>query len=245
MKKQLLLIATLALALNLTPAHGQFAPRGPRFDASLSKLFGDNSAFSASLEVQTKEGGSGEAMSMPGKIAFLDGKSRFEMDLTQAKGGKIPPEAAAQMKAMGMGNIIVISRPDKKLAYMVYPGMQAYVENEAKDAEDPKAAEKWKIDITELGKETMQGHHCVKNKAIVTDDKGDKHESTVWNATDLKNFPIKIETSVRNTETTMLFTEIKLTKPDGALFDAPKDCKRYDNMQSMMQEEMMKRIPNR
>jgi len=36
---------------------------------------------------------------------------------------------------------------------------------------------------------------CVKNKVIVTDDKGDKHESTVWNATDLKNFPVKIETT--------------------------------------------------
>jgi hypothetical protein len=247
MKKQLLLIATLALALNLTPAHGQFAPRGPRFDATLSKLFGDNSAFSAVLEFQTKDGG-GEAMNMPGKIAFLESRSRFEMDMTQLKGGKMPPEAAAQMKAMGMGSMIIISRPDKKLAYMIYPGLQAYVENETKDAEDPKVADQWKIDITELGKETMQGHPCVKNKVIVTDNKGDKHESTVWNATDLKKFPVKIETSVRNTETTMLFKEIKLAKPDGALFDAPKDFKRYDNMQSLIQEEMMKRaggLPNR
>ena len=242
MKKQLLLIAAVALALNLTPAQGQFAPRGPRFDASLSKLFGDNSAFSAVLEFQTKDGGSGEAMGMPGKIAFLDGKSRFEMDMTQLKGGKMPPEAAAQMKAMGMGNMIIIARPDKKLAYMIYPGMQAYVENETKDPEDPKAADQWKIETTELGKETVQGHPCVKNKVIVTDDKGVKHESTVWNATDLKKFPVKIETAERNMEVTMLFKEIKLAKPDSAQFEPPKDFKRYDNIQSLMQEEMMKRV---
>lgn len=241
MKKQLLFIATLALALHLTPAHGQFAPRGPRFDASLSKLFGDNSAFSAVLEFQTKDSSGGEAMTMPGKIAYLDGKSRFEMDMTQLKGGKMPPEAAAQMKAMGMGDMIIIARPDKKLAYMIYPGMQAYVENETKDPEDPKAADQWKIETTELGKETVQGHPCVKNKVIMTDDKGVKHESTVWNATDLKKFPVKIETSESKTEVTMLFKEIKLAKPDGALFDAPKGFKRYDNMGSMMQEEMMKR----
>jgi hypothetical protein len=245
MNKQLLLITAVALALNLTTAHGQFAPRGPRFDANFAKLCGDNSAFSAVLEVQSKDSGSGESMSMPGKIAFLEGKTRFEMDMTQATGGKIPPEAAAQMKAMGMGNMVIISRPDKKLAYMVYPEMQAYVENEIKDSEDPKAADQWKIETTEVGKEGVQGHPCVKNKVIVTDNKGDKHESTVWNATDLKKFPVKIETAERNAQVTMLFKEIKLTKPDVALFDAPKDFKRYDNMQSLMQEEMMKRLPNR
>ena len=245
MKKHLLLIAAVALVLMLTPTHGQFGPSAPRFDAGLAKLFGDNSAFSADLEVQGKDGSGGEAMSLPGKIAFLEGKARFEMDMTQAKGGKIPAGAAAQMKAMGMGNMIMISRPDKKLVYMLYPGMQAYVENETKDAADPKAADQWKMEATELGKETVQGHPCVKNKVIVTDDKGDKHESIVWNATDLNKFPVKIETSVRESQVTMLFKEIKLAKLDAALFDAPKDFKRYDTMQSMMQEEMMKRLPNR
>ena len=242
MKKQLLLISLTAFALGLAPARAQFGPRGPRFDASLSKLFGDNAAFSATLDFQTKDGGSGETMSMPGKLAFLDGKARFEMDMTQMRGAKIPPEAAEQMKAMGMGNMVIISRPDKKLAYMIYPGMKAYTENETKDPEDAKAADKWKIEETEAGKETVAGHVCVKFKAVVTDDKGDKHESTVWRATDLKNFPIKIEANERDMPVTMLFKDIKLAKPDAAQFDPPKDFKRYDNMQALMQEEIMKRL---
>ena len=41
------------------------------------------------------------------------------------------------------------------------------------------ASDKFKLEATELGKETVAGHPCVKNKVIVTDDKGDKHESTV------------------------------------------------------------------
>ena len=181
-------------------------------------------------------------MSMPGKLAYLEGKARFEMDMTQMRSGRIPPEAAEQMKAMGMGNMIIISRPDKKLAYMIYPGMKAYTENETKDLEDAKAADKWKIESTELGKETVAGHPCVKNKVIVTDDKGDKHESTVWNATALKQFPVKIEINERNTPVTMTFKDIKLAKPDSAQFDPPKDFKRYDNMQALFQEEMMKRL---
>ncbi len=242
MKKQLLLLALVTLALNLLPAHAQSGPHGPRFDASLSKLFGDNSAFSANLDFETKDARRGETMTMPGKIAFHEGKSRFEMDLTQVRGGSIPPEVSAQMKEMGMGSMIIISRPDKKIAYMIYPGMKAYTENETKDLQDAKAADQWKIESTELGKETVAGHPCIKNKVVVTDDKGEKHESTVWNATNLKQFPVKIQTADRGTEVIMVFKDIKLAKPDSAQFEPPKDFKRYDSMQALFQEEMMKRL---
>ena len=242
MKKSFLLLSLAALALGASPADAQFAPRGPRFDGSLARLFGDNAAFSAALEFQTKDGGSGESMSMPGKLAFHEGKARFEMDMTQLRGGRIPPEAAEQMKAMGMGNMIIISRPDKKSAYMVYPGMKAYTENETKDAESAKTADKWKLEETELGKEAIASHPCVKYKVILTDDKGGKHESTVWKATDLKDFPVKIATAERDAEMVFLFKDVKLAKPDGAQFEPPKDFKRYDSMQALFQEEMLKRL---
>ena len=242
MKKQLFLGALVAVALNLLPASAQPGPRGPRFDASMSKLFGENTAFSAALDFQTKDKTTGDTMGMPGKLAYLEGKVRFEMDMTQMRSASIPPEAAEGMKAMGMGNIIIISRPDKKLAYMIYPGLKAYTENETKDIEDLKTSDKFKLEATELGKETVAGHPCVKNKVVVTDDKGVKHESTVWNATDLKQFPVKIEANENDTPMTMLFKDIKLAKPDAAQFEPPKDLKRYDNMQALMQEEMMKRM---
>jgi len=46
------------------------------------------------------------------------------------------PEAAAQMKAMGMDKMIAISRPDKKVTYLVYPGLNAYLEMPLKDADE-------------------------------------------------------------------------------------------------------------
>src|ERR1041385_8298972 len=242
MKKPLFLLSLVVVVLNLSPAHAQFGPRGPRFDASLSKIFGDNKAFSATLDFQTKDGRSGETMAMPGKMAYDEGKARFEMDMTQIRSGTIPLEAAAQMKAMGMGQMTIISRPDKKLVYMIYPGMKAYTENETKDSEESKAADKWQIEETELGKETVAGHSCAKIKAVVTDDKGEKHEATVWRATDLKKFPVKIETAERGNTVTMLFKDLKLARPDSAQFEPPKDLKRYENMQALIQEEMMKRL---
>jgi hypothetical protein len=109
---------------------------------------------------------------------------------------------------------------------------------------DAKPASTFKIDMTELGKETVGGHPCVKNKAVITDDEGKTHEATVWNASDLNKFPLKIETTEEGRTTTMVFQNVKTSKPDAALFDPPADYKKYDNMQAMMQQEIMKRMGN-
>jgi hypothetical protein len=82
----------------------------------------------------------------------------------------------------------------------------------------------------------------VKNKAIVTDKDGTKHESFVWNAVDLRKFPIRIEQTQDDHKTTMLFREVSLSKPTAGLFEAPAGATKYDSMQAMMQQVMMKRF---
>jgi hypothetical protein len=77
---------------------------------------------------------------------------------------------------------------------------------------------------------------------VITDDKGEKHEMTVWNATDLKNFPVKIETDENGRNTTIAFSNIKTGKPESALFEPPASFKKYTNQREMMQQEMMKRM---
>ena len=54
----------------------------------------------------------------------------------------------------------------------------------------------------------MSGHPCVENKVVVTDAKGATNEFTVWNATDLKNFPVKIFRPGPEADVTMLLTEV-------------------------------------
>jgi hypothetical protein len=207
----------------------------------MDKLFGENQSFSATLEMQmaTAQGGT---TTMPGKLTFDSGKSRFEMDMTQAKSGQMPPEAAAQMKAMGMDRMVMIGRPDKKITYIVFPGMQSYVENALTDAEMTTAPADFKVETTELGKETVDGHPCVKSKVIVTDKDGAPHESTVWNATDPKNFPIKIQTTDQGHEMTMLFKDVTISTPAASLFDPPSGYMKYDSMQAMMQTVIMKQM---
>jgi len=224
------------------PPGGTSAPPSPRLGGGMAKLFGDNSAFSASMVMRGKGTSPDESITLPGNVAFAEGKSKFAMDLTQMKGGAMPPEAAEQMKAMGMDKMTMITRPDKKTAYVVYPGMSAYVEMPVRDQESLKPPSDFKMETTELGKDTVDGHACVKTKAVVTDDKGNKHEYTVWNASGLKNFPIKIETTQEGRNVTLSFKDVKLSKPEASQFEPPPDFKSYTSMQAMMQDVMMKRM---
>jgi hypothetical protein len=242
MKKHLTIAAFVFCAAFISaqaqPGMRGASPHGLDFSGATGKLFGDNSSFSATLEMQTAQGAGNN--SVGGSIAVSDGKSRFEMDITKTAGSHMNPQQAASMQSMGMANIVMISRPDLKVSRMYYPGLNAYVENSTSDAPAP-AAGAYKTDITKLGEETVDGHPCVKNKVVVTDDKGVQHESTVWNATDLKNFPVKIEQTESGTATTMLFHNIKLDKVPADKFEVPAGTTKYDNMGAMMQQEMTKR----
>jgi len=220
---------------------GGMAPLAPQFSATLTKLFGDHKAFSTVMDVAMARGTGGDSFATPCKLAFLDGKFRMEIDLTQAKGSQIPPGMTEQLKAMGMGEMTIISQEAKGISYFVYPGLQSYAEIATSDGK-PVEADKIKVEVTELGKETMNGHPCVKNKVIVIDQSGKTNEATVWNATDLKKFPVHIETTEANAKVRMDFKDVKFDKPDAKLFEAPAGFARYENLQTMMQEALMKRL---
>jgi len=127
--------------------------------------------------------------------------------------------------------------------YGVYPEMKAYTEEAMKDPDAGKNASDFKIESTELGKETMDGHPCIKNKHLVTDKDGKQHEFIVWNATDLNKFPIRVENTERGTTSIILFKDVKLAKPDAALFEIPSDYQRYSSMMEMMMKRMGGMMP--
>jgi hypothetical protein len=164
------------------------------------------------------------------------------MDVTEAKGTQIPAAAAAQLKGFGMGEITMISRPDKKLAYMVYPGLQSYIENPLADDEAAGPGAKYDVNTTELEKETIEGNPCVKNKVIVTDEKGNKQEAIVWNAPDLQNFPVKMEYKEDGRNATLTFRDIKFTKPNASVFDPPAAFARYESMAGFLRGVMLKQL---
>jgi hypothetical protein len=254
MKKNLCLIAGLVVSLNLISLHAQPGPASrpgmgmsggpgaPTISDAMARLFGKNSTFTANMETLMTSPSQKEPVTMPGKIAYDSGKSRTEMNMSEWKGMSLRPEAIEHMKAMGMDSMVLISQIGSPVIYTVFPGLKAYTESPVRDPGTNESSD-FKVETTEMGKETVDGHPCVKKKMVVTDSKDKKHEFMVWSATDLKDFPVKIETLESDNKVTLSFRDVKFAKPDASLFEPPSDYTKYTDQMEMMRQEMMKRMP--
>jgi len=97
-----------------------------------------------------------------------------------------------------------------------------------------------KTERADLGKEAIDGHPCVKQKVVITDEVGKQFEIIAWAATDLNEFPIRSEMQSDGDMVVTTFRAIKLTKPVVALFDLPADFHRYDNVQELMMDSVQR-----
>lgn len=248
MKHLFSILATAGLVLwhtlaSAQPGMGSGAPGiSPEINAAMLKLFGKSTSFSSKAEMKVSQSGE-KPIVMNVDMAVLEGKTRTELDMTTVKGMQLPPQAMAQMKEMGMDKMVSIVHPETQKVYMVYPNMKAYTEM-AMPKEDAKAAQyDAKIEKEELGKETVNGRPTVKNKVTITGEDGKKHQMTVWNATDLKDFPVKFAMKEGGAEVEVLYSDIKLGKPEAKLFEPPQGYEKFDSIQAMMMKKLMGGVP--
>ncbi|HUJ71493.1 MAG TPA: hypothetical protein VLZ30_04575 [Verrucomicrobiae bacterium] len=240
--KRFLGIALATVVGVATTVVGQGTARDP--GELLTKLFGKSTAFTADANVTITDPKGKEMPSMDFSYSMLDGKVRTDMDMAKIHGGGMSPRAVMQMRAMGMDHVVHVFLPEKKIAYMIYPGMKAYCQMDTSKLSAQAEGKEPKIEKTELGKETVDGHPCVKSKVVITQDDGKKLETTQWQATDLKEFPVKSEmTTDDGTVITTFFKNINQSKPDASLFEAPTDFKRYDTMQELMMANAQRMLP--
>lgn len=203
--------------------------------AAMSKLFGDVKNFSAKAEAQVLDGSQKEMVKMPMDFTFLDGKMRVQIDMGQMKNSNMPPGAADQLKQMGMANVVSIIRPDKNLAYVIYPDNKVLMTMPLPQQEGDA-----KIKKTPAGKETIAGHACTKNNVVISDAKGQNLEATTWNASDLKDFPIQIQTKDKENTSIIRFSNVQLSKANASEFEPPAGYTQYSSPAEMMQSMMSK-----
>src|SRR5687768_1858527 len=139
---------------------GGMTPSTPQFSAAFAKLFGEHKAFSADMDMEMTQEGGKEGLFTPGKLAYSEGKSRMEIDLSAAKGPQLPAGMAAQLKMMGMGEMTVISEEGKTNSYLIYPGLQSYAVITTPEGK-PTDETKIKLESTELGQDTVNGQACI------------------------------------------------------------------------------------
>ena len=234
----------LAGGLLTATAFAQRGPMGgppPGLDPIMAKLFGSIKGFSAKAEM-TLNSSRGD-ITMTVVYEMLGGKIRMEMDMASMMSAQMPPEAKAEIKAIGMDHMVNIMLPETHQLYVIYPGAQAYTEMtlpQAGPAVD--AGKESKVDYAEVGKETIDGHPCVKSKMTVDAGNGTTREGFIWTATDLKGFPLQIQFNDPQLPMTMRFKEVQLKEPDAVHFIPPADFTKYNGPQEVMRAVMQKRM---
>jgi hypothetical protein len=236
-----LIAASALLSLTAWSQGPMTSATPPGWDASLTKLFGEIKAFSAKTDLRILDKSGQETMSLGGmSFALLEEKVRVEVDMSLMKGAQMPPAAVASLKQMGMDRLVSLVVPDKKVVTVIYPGLQATVEMPLPESETAAAMKDAKLETTKLGNETIDGQPCVKNQVVMTDAKGQKREALVWNATNLKDFPVQVRITEGENTIEMRFRQVKFEKPEARQFEPPAGYTKYADFQQFMQAAMQK-----
>jgi hypothetical protein len=189
-----------------------------------TQLLGPESAFTATLQTTVVKSGK---ESTPAKMAMAMSAGSMRLDMTPADDPSIPAQARDFMRQMGMDQMSVITRADKSNSYWIYPRQRCSVEipvpKTKTDGQVPT------LEKTELGKEVIDGHPCVKQLVTATRT-GEKCQAIVWSATDLRDFPVQIYLTSNSTTNIMKFSGISLSPPEASRFEPPTDFKQYSDM---------------
>ncbi len=84
---------------------------------------------------------------------------------------------------------------------------------------------KSKVEHTRAGEESVNGHLCDVENVTITQENGHEIKLKIWEAQDMKGFPIKIEYDRAGGPRMALYKDVSLSAPDPALFKRPEKCK--------------------
>jgi len=227
-----LLIAVLATTF--FPAFAQLdGPGSTGVSASLVRLFGTNNAFIAQVEVQFLGKDNKELINTPMTFMLLENKIRLEVNMARMR-NKVQPDALARVKPLGLDSVVSIIRPQKRTTLITFPKLRAFVKLEMPTSEAEAFLTRAKIERKTIGKEKMEGHLCLKQQVVITDDNGHKSEATVWTATDLRDFPVCVATRENEGTVVMRFRQIQFTRAETNKFEPPTGYIECADMQILM-----------
>lgn len=209
---------------------------GGSVDSAFLKLFGDSPTFSAKATIQVFSNRV-EWLRMPMNFTALDGKLRLDVDMGQMKGPAIAASTIEMNKKIGIDRVSSVVRLDRRTSYMLYPVLQGYVTMPSTELDANLRDEK--LVRSALGRETIDGHACVKNRSVVKNPRGvTLLQATTWNAKDLQDFPLQIETVENGKSSIMRFAQVSLAKPDANLFELPAGYKQYPSSDDLIAAAM-------
>jgi hypothetical protein len=164
--------------------------------------------YSADRTVET-EGGT-----LTGKVYFAKGKERQE----------------SSMKGF---QTVMILRQDKQLGYMLMPAQHLYQQLDIATARKQSGSQDaLQVDITEVGKETLDGHATTKYKLLMKDGSAG---GFIWITGE--GIPVKMDMLSKSggnkSRVTLTLSNLQIGAQDPQLFEVPGDYKALPNMGGM------------
>ena len=211
-------------------------------DAALTRLFGENKAFSAQAVLKVYGPDETEVLSTTMGFAVRDRKLRMDVDISKLKSTHLPAGIAGSLAQLGMQKVVSLVLPEKHASYLIYPGLECVLKVPMDDKDASPHASDFRLEREAIGRETMEGHACIKYRVTVTDTTGSTQEAITWNAAKLKDFPIQIQMSDGDNLMILRFQNVKLVAPGAELFDLPASYPQYDSQSALMQAVMMKAL---
>jgi hypothetical protein len=86
------------------------------------------------------------------------------------------------------------------------------------------------INRSPAGTDTVDGHSCKVENLTVTTHNGQPTKMKVWEAEDLKGFPVKIEMQSSRGPITIEYKDVSFAQPDASLFAHPDNCQQMPAM---------------
>ncbi len=86
------------------------------------------------------------------------------------------------------------------------------------------------IDRSPAGTDTVDGHACKVENVTVTPHNGQPTKMKLWEAQDLKGFPVKVEMESSHGPVTVEYKDISLDEPPASLFTHPDNCQQMPSM---------------
>jgi hypothetical protein len=162
----------------------------------------------------------------------------------------------------GMPGVVTISLGDAKKTIMMNTTTKVYNEQIIQEKEQMPTMYDSDIvfDKKKVGNETIDGHPCIKYDSVYyrKSKPEEKHKAIIWEAQDLKDFPIQMEVTVpanpkypgSGGKMVVKYKDVKLGAATASMFEVPSGYKKVNSPQEVMgfgsmgnMEEMMKKIP--
>lgn len=222
-------------ALTATAQFSSMAARAPWLQSFFAKMSPDTPDFSAIGQCDLCTRAGDVQLELPMDVAVSTNVFRWEVDASKVS--PLPPQVKTMAKMMRTDRQIFLVNKNEQRIYMIYPDLHAYIQipiPESALADVEARSDATQVQKTELGRETIDGHPCIRNKAVTVEPGSPPEQGLMWNATDLQGFPIKMQLNTARGLMKFQFQDVVIQNPDPTLFLVPGNYNLFTNSADLM-----------